>query len=423
MSELEYWIWFSKLRHLRFRTRRALLERFGSAREIWFSEKREVEKLEGILPEEVSELLSRDPAEADRIVRRCGEEDVQILTFQDAAYPKRLQGIPDPPYVLYVKGRLPAVDAEAVIGVVGTRRSTPYGDKMARDIAYEIAAKGGMVTTGLAGGIDSRAAEGALMAGGTVIGVLGVAINEVYPSYNERLYADVQATGALVSEYPPDARGSRDWFPQRNRIIAGLSVGVAVPEAPVRSGALITAHRALDYGRDVFAVPHNADAPNGRGGNNLLREGAILAENGWDILKEYEARFPDRIFREGKSSIPEELAVPEETRAAEAEAKSGKAEKPEKVPKTGKGFLKFRIPNRTKAETAPRQVLESQLGQLSENQLKIIGVMDRASMHVDDIIDLCMLPASVVLSELTMLQIKGFVQQEQGKRFTLNMNK
>ena len=130
------------------------------------------------------------------------------------------------------------------------------------------------------------------MAGGRVIGVLGCPINEVYPSYNTGLYQDVQANGALVSEYPPDAGGNRSWFPQRNRIIAALSVGVVVAEAPLKSGALITAARALDYGRDVFAVPSNADAENGRGSNGLLREGAILTESGWDVLKEYEARFP-----------------------------------------------------------------------------------------------------------------------------------
>ncbi len=414
MSDLEYWIWFAGLRRLRYSTRRALLERFGTPGGIWFAEPKELEKLEGILPDELNELAQRDMAEVNRIVRRCAEENVQILTFQDAAYPERLRNIPDPPYVLYVSGHLPAVDTEIVVGIVGTRKSTPYGDKMARSIAFEIASKGGIVATGLAAGIDSRAAEGALMAQRPVIGVLGCAINEIYPSWNGKLYEDVRACGALVSEYPPDVSGSRSWFPQRNRIIAALSVGVVVPEAPVRSGALITAHRALDYGRDVFAVPANADAPNGSGSNNLLREGAMLAENGWDVLREYESRFPDCILPDGKGDIPEELAVPEENRAAE---------QAEKEKKPGKGFLKFRVPTRRHEETAARPKLEDQLQELNENQLKIIGVMSGRSMHVDDIIDLCRLPASAVLSELTMLQIKGFVTQEQGKRFTLNIEK
>ena len=253
-----------------------------------------------------------------------------------------------------------------------------------------------------------------------VIGVLGVAINEVYPSWNGRLYLDVQTTGALLSEYPPDAKGSSAWFPRRNRIIAALSLGVVVPEAPKRSGALITAHRALDYGRDVFAVPANADAGNSKGSNQLLREGAAFTENGWDVLKEYEAQFPDRIHKEGSGEIPKEFTIPEEAQKEERK-KDEKA-----LEKVTKGFLKFRIPARKKEdppEQNPVPELEQQLQGLNENQLKIVGVMDKASMHVDDIIDLSRLPAATVLSELTMLQIKGYVRQEQGKRFTLNIRK
>ena len=246
MSDLECWIWFSGLECLRFRTRRALLERFGGAKELWHADRRELEALPGLLPEERKALLDRSSAEPERIVRRCAELNVQILTYQDAAYPERLRNIPDPPYALYVRGHLPAVDTEPVIAVVGTRRSSAYGERMAQRIAAEIAASGGIVTTGLAAGIDTCAAEGALSAGGTVIGVLGVAINRVYPSANAPLYARVEAGGALVSEYPPDAEGRKDWFPQRNRIIAALSLATVVAEAPVRSGALITAHRAAD---------------------------------------------------------------------------------------------------------------------------------------------------------------------------------
>ena len=419
MSNLEYWIWFSSLYRLSFRTRRALLERYGTAKEIFFAEPRELKRIDGITAEELDALSGHDLSDAAKTVRRCGELDVRIITIQDAVYPERLRNIPDPPSVLYVKGRLPAVDAEAVVAVVGTRKSTPYGDKLARSIAYEIVSKGGIICTGLAGGIDSRAAEGALMAGGPVIGVLGVAINHVYPSGNARLYEDVQATGALVSEYPPDANGSAAWFPRRNRIMAGLSVGAVVVEAPLRSGALITARRALDYGRDVFAVPGNTDAPNSRGCNQLLREGASIAENGWDVLREYEVRFPGRIMKEGKGEIPEELAVPEENRAAERREKE-----PPEIQK-GKGFFKFRVRARKPAgESVPEErnsLLEEQLKDLSEDQLKIIGAMEKKHMHVDDIVDLSRLPAATVLSELTMLQIKGVVSQEPGKRFTLNI--
>lgn len=405
MSELECWIWFSNLRRLRWRTRKALLRRYGGARELWFADPREIETLPGLLPEERRELSNRSDENVKQIVRRCAEEHVRILTFQDAAFPERLRNIPDPPYVLYVKGELPAVDAEPVIAVVGTRHSTDYGERMARRIASELAACGGTVVTGLAAGIDSRAAEGALDAGGRVLGVLGVAVNKVYPSSNAALYKRVEANGALISEYPPDAQGTKEWFPQRNRIIAGLCLGVVVAEAPERSGALITAHRALDYGRDVYAVPANADSVKGRGSNRLIKEGAELITEGWDVLENYEAFYPERIAKRDAelpdAQSPEETAEPEPT---------------------GKGFFRFRSPNRKRTEE-DKGLLEAQLELLTEQQLKIVGVMNSPSMHVDDIIDLSGLPTSAVLSELTMLQIKGFVSQEPGKRFTLNVSK
>ena len=417
MSNLEYWIWFSSLYGLRPFSRQSLLERFGDAKGIFFAGEKELKEVEGLRAEELALLAVKDLSAAEAVLRRCRENEIDVITEQDAAYPERLRNIPDPPSVLYVRGRLPAIDAEPAIAVVGTRQSTPYGDKLARSIAYEISSKGGLVVTGLAGGIDSRAAEGALMAGGSVIGVLGVAINDVYPAYNARLYDDVAATGALISEYPPDAKGNAAWFPQRNRIMAGLSVGVVVVEAPLRSGALITAHRAVDYGRDVFAVPGNTDADKSRGCNNLLREGASIAENGWDVLREYEARFPGKIFRKGRGAIPEDLAVPEQNAAPEKAEAAG--------PRKGKSFFKFRVKTRgaetEKTAEAPAVSLKKQLEGLSEAQLKIVGMMTKKHMHVDDIVDLSRLPAATVLSELTMLQIKGYVTQEAGKRFTLNI--
>ena len=410
MSGIVYWIWLAE-KHLSVKTRRALAEHFAGPKEVFFADKRQLKALE-LSEGELAALEDKDLGGAERIVSRCADEDIGILTIQDAAYPERLRNIPDAPAVLYVRGHLPAVDAEAAIAVVGTRKCSPYGAKMARDIGFEIASKGGMVVTGLAEGIDSRAAEGALMAGGRVIGVLGTAINVVFPAFNGRLFADVAARGALISEYPPDAPGNKMYFPARNRIIAGLSLAVVVPEAPVRSGALITAHRALDYGRDVFAVPGNVDSPASRGSNNLLRDGAMFAENGWDVLREYQAQYPDKISQSGKGSVPDEMHTPEENKPAAEE-------KPEKQ---SKNFFKLRVPVR-RAEKKGPAVLKEQLSGLTENQLKIVSAMKKPSMHVDDIIDLSGLPASTVLSEMTMLQIKGFVTQEAGKRFTLNIAK
>ena len=242
------------------------------------------------------------------------------------------------------------------------------------------------------------------MGGGRVIGVLGTAIDEVYPPFNRRLFEDVAATGALVSEYAPGTPGSRRFFPMRNRIIAGLSLGVVVAEAPRGSGALITAKHALDYGRDVFAVPGNADAAGSRGSNELIQDGARLCVKARDVLSEYARFFPEKLTV-GEHSIPEERSIPD----MPADAVQEKPPKPE-IPK----------PKRL-IESAPR--LEEQLSALSETQLKIVSVMNKTSMHIDDIIDISGLPASTVLAEMTLLQIKGYVEQGSGKRFTLKIMK
>lgn len=425
MSALEYWVWFATLPGLRTSTRRRLLETYASPTELFYADERSLRRDALLHPEELDALLARDTSGAKEVLRRCDALGVTAVALPDTAYPARLRAIPDPPAVLYVSGRLPAVDDEPCIAVVGTRKCSAYGEKMAWTMGWELAAGGGVVVTGLAGGIDTRAAQGALAAGGRVIGVLGVAIDRVYPRNNARLYDDVRAVGALVSEYPPGAEGYRSWFAQRDRIMAGLSLAAVVVEAPVRSGALITAHCAADYGRDVFAVPGNTGVDTGQGSNNLLREGASLAETGWDVLGVYQDRFPEKILSlpEGKRHLPPELVMPgpgpEAPVSAGAEQSAAGNEKQDK-PETGTGFWKHLFPGKHR-ETTEEPRLSDQLSGLSERQLRIVGVMEKPNMHVDDIADLARLPAAAVVSELTMLQIKGFVQQESGKRFSLRI--
>ena len=207
MSNLVYWLWYSSLRALRPRTGQALLERCGGVKELYFAPLEELLEMTELREEERSALKQRSLASAEQTAARCEELRVSVVTMQDAAFPERLRNIPDPPAVLYVKGKLPVVDAEAVIAVVGTRGSTEYGNKMARTLGFQIAQGGGIVCTGLAAGVDSRAAEGALMAGGKVIGVLGVAINAVYPRYNGPLPAPLSASIRRTRrEAPPGFR-------------------------------------------------------------------------------------------------------------------------------------------------------------------------------------------------------------------------
>jgi len=417
LSATKYWLWFSGLRGVTPKTKSTLLDYFQQPEQIYFASEHELVIASKLSREEVEQLRLKELGSYEQILDNCHKLDVNILTYQDSEYPERLRNIHNPPYVLYTKGRLPSIDEEAAIGIVGTRKATPYGKKMALNMGFEITKGGGYVISGLAAGIDSAGAEGALRAGGGCIGVLGTAIDVIYPRFNKDLFEDVCAVGALVSEYPPGTETIPAFFPQRNRIISGLSVGVLVIEAPRKSGALITAARALEQGKDLFVVPGNADAFNCIGSNDLIKDCAKAVTTGRDILCEYEGLFPNKI----SLLSPKEASMPNEMLRQEDITPKGKTSE------TGDGFYKLRIPSSKKvidSESRKEYIgLEDQLKDLSADQLKIVSVMNKPSLHVDDIIDLCSLPASTVLSELTILELSGFVTQEKGKRFTLNIKK
>ena len=410
---LTYWVWLSQRHGLRPESREALLERFGDPRAICCASDREIDELVWQTAERIT-LKDRSLKKAQAVLDACARMDVHILTMQDAAYPIRLRNIYDPPCVLYVLGRLPAVDERAAIAVVGTRKATPYGLKMGRQMGYELTRGGALIVSGLAEGVDSAAAEGALLAGGSCIGVLGTAIDVVYPSWNRKLFEDVCTVGALVSEYPPGAPTQRKNFPQRNRILSGLSVGVVVIEAPERSGALITAARALEQGRDLFVVPGNADSPNCVGSNALMRDCAKPVTDGKDVLIEYE-----RLYAGVDLSATGKLPV--QSAAEQADAASEYAGSNTPVPEAGEGFHRLRVPRaarlREAEEIAPAPSFE--LSQLDPAERALVSVMDAPRMHVDEIISRSGLTAAEALSALTLLEIDGIVGQEPGKLFTL----
>ena len=270
MAALKYWVWLTALPGLSNRSRLLLLERYGSPEDVYYADPEELAQVEGLTPGQAALLADKSLSRADRILADCARGDMFLLSMQDAAYPARLRDIFDPPVLLYGKGSLPLFDEEAAIAVVGTRSCTPYGLRCAHRMGYELARQGAVVVSGMAKGIDGAAMRGALQAGGFTAAVLGGGVDVVYPAENRRLYEDIAATGVLLSEYPPGTEPLPGHFPVRNRIISGLSLAALVVEAPVRSGALITAHAALDQGRDVFAVPGPIDAAASVGCNRLI---------------------------------------------------------------------------------------------------------------------------------------------------------
>ncbi|NCB51842.1 MAG: DNA-processing protein DprA [Clostridia bacterium] len=418
MSELKYWLWLSSLCGIRPRVKTLLVRHYGGPREIFFAPRGEYKTFGGISEAECLVLEDKNLDNAMRVIDLCSEKAVTVITMQDAFYPCRLANIYDPPAVIYVMGRLPAVDEEAAVSVVGTRRATPYGIKMAARLGYEITKCGGLVVSGLTAGIDAEAARGALLAGGSCVGVLGSAIGD---DYGGSLARDVSAVGAIVSEYPPGAVTRASNFRARNRITAGLSVAAAVVEAPEKSGALLFADEALEQGKEIFVVPSNADSVIGAGSNALLKDGAKPIMGGWDILCEFESRFPGRIHDPGERKL--QMPKDQVTETVPAEQINLRDYKPE----TGESFIKLRVPAAKKTIDKQNDVeyidLQAQLEKLTETQLKIVSVMSDSDMHVDDIIENTRLAAAAVLAELTMLQIMGFVTQGMGKRFTLNIKR
>ena len=408
---LKYWVWLSERRGLRPETRSALLERFGDPASIFFATDAELDAF-AWGDAERSALRDKSLEKTQKILSACQRKDVHILTLQDAAYPVRLRSIFDPPCVLYVLGRLPVIDELAAIAVVGTRRATPYGIKMGRQMGYELTRGGALIISGLAEGVDSAAAQGALRAGGSCVGVLGTAIDQVYPKSNWKLFEDVCAVGALVSEYPPGAPIQRGNFPQRNRILSGLSVGVVVIEAPERSGALITASRALEQGRDLFVVPGNADSPNCAGSNALMRDCAKPVTGGADVLCEYE-----RLYAGVDLSAPQALAMPADSLSDAAVEYAGA-----NAPEAGKGFHRLRVPRAAQLEPAAEAAREEKMyvdpARLGDAEKCVLTALTEPGMHIDDIISGSGLSAAEALSGLTLLEIEGYVRQEPGKRFT-----
>lgn len=421
MAELKYWLWLAT-RGAQRRDALTLLDHFGSPDEIYFADGRDLGR---VLEEGCEPFLNKSMSEPRKILLKCEEESFDILTLHDSQYPSRLKNIFDPPLVLYVKGRLPNLDDRPAIAMVGTRSCTPYGVVSAEKLGYETASYGGVVVTGMARGIDSAAARGALRAGGRVVGVLGCGLDIVYPRSNGRLFEDVSATGALISEFPPGTPPAAFNFPVRNRVMSGISTGVVVVEAPERSGALITAALALEQGRDVFAVPGNIDAPSCRGSNALLKEGASPAMNGWDIMSQYIAIYPDAVrapegvkLRTLDGEAVEALAGSETAHAPE-KRKVIKTRPPEPVADTPKN--QENKPDATKKaidnESAPVYIdIMIDPKKLTLDERTVLDAMT-GRRHVDEIITSTALPPQAVMAALTVLEIEGAVTREPGRYF------
>ena len=345
-----------------------LLREFGSPAAIFDASLTSLEAQR--LPAAVAQALhSRQPlSDAARELAAIQASGCRLLTWDEQEYPTRLREIYDPPPLLYVLGNAELLNKHTV-AIVGARRPTPYGNQMAERLARDLAQRGLAVVSGLARGIDACAHKGALsVSNGVTIGVLGCGIDVVYPKENKKIFAEIQQRGVIVSEFPMGTFPAPQNFPIRNRMIAGMSLGVMVVEGAQYSGSLITARLAMEFGREVFAVPGNVTQPMSFGPNLLIKQGAKLVAGWEDVIEE----LPTPVRAE---LLPVEAASQEERMALLATEFS-----------------------------ASERIL---YGLLETDEAKAI----------DDLVELSGLSSSEVLATLFDLEMKGVVRQLPGKQF------
>jgi DNA processing protein len=353
-----HWIGFNLVKGIGPMKVRALQDHFGDLETAWNADAADLRQA-GLDRRALTSLLNaRANLGLDAELEKLARHDIQALTWLDLDYPARLLQIPDPPPVLYVRGQLTPED-EWAVAVVGTRRASAYGKQVASRLVTDLVVNHVTIVSGLARGIDGEAHRAALKAGGRTIAVLGCGLDLIYPPEHRNLARDIVENGALISEYslgtPPEASN----FPPRNRVISGLSLGVLVVEAGLRSGALITADYAADQGRDVFAVPGNLYNRSSVGTNRLIQDGAKLVTGAEDILEELNLMM---------------VAQQAEVRAV--------------VPET-------------------------------ETEALLLQHLSLEPVHVDEISLRVDLPIAEVTSNLALMELKGMVRQVGGMNYVL----
>lgn len=317
-GDLKYWVWLNSLTNMSPGKRFRLLKHFGDPSHIWHASEEELAGARFLNSQSVEILKAIQPRkEAAKILQKASSAGMEIVTFYDERYPYYLKYISDPPSMLYAIGKL--VPEEICLAVVGSRKATYYGLDIAEKISGQLARTGLTIVSGMARGIDSRAHRGALAAGGRTVAVLGCGLDIAYPYENLDLMKEICKNGAVISEYMPGIPPVPYNFPARNRIISGMSLGVAVIEANEKSGSLITAGFALDQGREVFALPGNINSRNSSGTNKLIRDGAKIVTEVEDILEELKIggtpgntyctdRLPAEVLGGDEASVAKRLA-------------------------------------------------------------------------------------------------------------------
>jgi DNA processing protein len=382
-----HWLALKLISGLGARTSGKLLDRFRTPQAIFRASRTELEMagVSGAVAQSIASGCTFEDAVTQQ--ERMAEAGAILVTIGDPRYPQALREIYDPPPVLFARGRVELLQSLS-LGVVGTRRPTPYGLAVAERLAADLAHAGLAIVSGMARGIDTAAHKGALKAGGETAAVLGCGVDVVYPSENRKLAAEIAAKGLMVSEFPMGATAFPQNFPIRNRIISGLSVGVLVVEGAQYSGSAITAKLAMDQGREVFAVPGNITSKLSWGPNLLIKQGAHIVQDWNDVVLELPPESRRHLIEKTRKIL---LGEGGETLGA------------------GQTSL-FNADPGNGGEAA------SQLNAVSRRVLESLPV--DAAVHLDDLVDkLEDISTSELIAALFELEMLGLVKQLPGKNF------
>lgn len=408
MDSRLYWIWLQQALGEGSPLSGPVLQAFGRPEAVYEAGPREWEESglaagAGIPKGTAVRLADKSMAKAEDIFRRTLEAGDWLLTPDDSLYPSLLRGIFALPLVIYGRGEWPNLDMVPALAIVGSRRSTPYGEETAARLAAGLTAGGMIVVSGGAVGIDAAANGAAVGAGGPTIAVMGGGLDQEYPRENAPLrQAILAAGGAVVTEYPPGTPPLGGHFPVRNRILSGLCLGVCVVEATGRSGALITARHAVEQGRDVFSVPGDITAGRSVGANTLIQQGARLVRSAAEILEEYRDRYPGIL----------DVEAAEAARPRPWDGKGGTGPVPAAPRRAKKTEKKAAVPKKTaKPAVCPPGV--------SPQAARVFAVLTREPLPVDDLATRASLEAAAALAALTELEMAGGACSQAGQRYTL----
>ena len=396
MSDKRYWLWLQLClgQGAHFTE---IVDAFGSVENLYNANLIEWKMSPELTSVQVEALTKHTLEDTEPIIRDCNAKGYGIICFDSEEYPETLRNISNPPAVLYIDGKLADIEKYAVLAVVGTRKASTYALKASEIMSKGMAQCGALIVSGGALGVDSAAHKGAIKAGGITYAVLGCGFDCSYLKQNEELREQIKNTGgALISEYPPKEKANKYNFPMRNRLISGLSDGVLIIEAGVKSGSLITAGHAAEQGRDVFAIPASIFDKNFQGTNKLIDDGAYVATSPYSVLSHYSEKYSTIDL--SKADTPYELVT----------TLSNNANAQEKKQVTFDNIMEDRK-ERVK-------ILGEEI-KLEGEEKTVFDTLGESFKGIEDIIIESRLPANKALAALTMLEMKGVIETASGKRY------